>query len=187
MWQYADELSDEYKKGLREMQLERSKRKLVKEELTRLKQYDEWTNEMEVELRTISGMVSDMEYAISWLDNAREPGLKRGITNKSRYQRTELWAEIDILSMKAYRMQSTVEGRELTPEENIRINEILDCLSKREREAYQCIMGEGHTYAETAHFMGITRGAVQMLVNRAKTKIQQQLDNGSVQTSLVFS
>ena len=186
MWQYADELSDEYKKGLRELQLERMKRKSVKEELTRLKRFDEWTNEMEVELRTISGMVSDMEYAISWLDNAREPGLKRGITNKSRYQRTELWAEIDILSMKAYRMQATVEGRELTLEEDTRMNEILECLSKREREAYKCIMGEGHTYAETAYFMGITRGAVQMLVNRAKAKIQGRLESGTVQTALLF-
>ncbi|MER2175518.1 MAG: sigma-70 family RNA polymerase sigma factor [Carnobacterium sp.] len=187
MWHYADELSDEYKKGLRELRLERMKRKSVKDELKLSNRIDEWTNDMEVELRTISGMVSDMEYAISWLENAREPGLKRGITNKSRYQRTELWAEIDILSMKAYRMQSTVEGRELSLEENARMNEILDCLSKREREAYRCIMGEGHTYAETAYFMGITRGAVQMLVNRAKSKIQGCLETGIVQTTLVFA
>lgn len=112
--------------------------------------------------------------------------MKRGVTNESSYQRTELWTEIDILSMKAYRMQSTVEGRELTLEEDTRMNEILDCLSKREREAYRYIMGEGHTYAETAYFMGITRGAVQMLVNRAKSKIQGCLEKGTVQTTLVF-
>lgn len=187
MWHYADELSDEYKKGVRELRLERAKRKSVKEELKLLSRFDEWTNEMEVELRTISGMVSDMEYAISWLDNAREPGLKRGITNKSRYQRTELWAEIDILSMKAYRMQSATEGKELTFEEYTRMNEILECLTKREREAYTYIMGEGHTYATTAHYMGITRSAVQMMVNRSKAKIQQQLDNGAIQTTLVLS
>ncbi|WP_051910497.1 sigma factor-like helix-turn-helix DNA-binding protein [Carnobacterium pleistocenium] len=187
MWHYADELSDEYKKGLRELRLERMKRKSFKDELKLSNRIDEWTNDMEVELRTISGMISDMEYAISWLENAREPGLKRGITNKSRYQRTELWAEIDILSMKAYRMQSTVEGRELTLEEDTRMNEILDCLSKREREAYRYIMGEGHTYAETAYFMEITRGAVQMLVNRAKSKIQDCLETGKVQTTLVFA
>lgn len=186
MWQYADELSDEYKKGLRGLRLERTKRKLVKEELHILERANEWTNEMEVELRTIGGMCSDMEYAISWLDNAREPGLKRGITNKSRYQRTELWAEIDILSMKAYRMQSEAEGKELTVEENTRMSEILQCLSKRECEAYRYIMGEGHTYSETAYYMNISRGAVQMLINRAKAKIQDKLDVGQVQTSLLL-
>lgn len=47
MWHYADELSDEYKKGIRELRLERMKRKSIKDELKLSNRNDEWTNDMQ--------------------------------------------------------------------------------------------------------------------------------------------
>lgn len=43
-------------------------------------------------------MISEIYYAIEWLETAREPGLKRGISNRSRYQRTALVDDIERLS-----------------------------------------------------------------------------------------
>ncbi|MCI3027703.1 sigma-70 family RNA polymerase sigma factor [Desemzia sp. C1] len=179
MWHYADELADEYKEGLEALHVQRNK---LKAQLKKCK--DTSSNQKQNDVRLLGGMISDMEYAISWLESAREPGSKRGISNRSRYQRTQLWAEIDMLSMQAYRMQSEPEGRELTAEENERMDEILSILSEREREAYKCIYAEGHTYAETAYYMGISRGATQSLINRAKAKIQDKLDAGQIQMAL---
>lgn len=179
MWHYADELATEYKEGLEELRKQRDELKL------KLQKYQETgATEKLNDIRLLGGMISDMEYSIRWLESAREPGSKRGISNRSRYQRTQLWAEIDILSMQAYRTQSEPDGRELTEEENDRMSEILSILSEREKEAYTYIHAEGHTYAETAYYMGISRGTVQSLVNRAKAKIQDKLDVGQIQMAL---
>lgn len=196
MWHYADELANEYKEGLCDLIEKRAvlefEREAKKKELQKKrKQHQavtpeelEEVNELNVEISIVSGMVSDMEYAIQWLETAREPGQKRGITNRSRYQRTELWAEIDILSMQAYRTQAAPGGRDLTLEEHTRMNEILSCLTAREREAYCYIMGEGHTQEQAGIYMGISRTTAETLLNRAKHKIQKKLDSRAVQTQL---
>lgn len=50
------------------------------------------------ELKIIGGMISDLKYAIEWLETAREPGTRRTISNRSRYQKTSLFDEIEKLS-----------------------------------------------------------------------------------------
>ncbi len=185
---YADVLSDEYRDGLRELREQRDalKKKVESAEagdipLEELKKLE--ANQRDVTL--IGGMISDMEYAIKWLDTAREPGMTREISNRSRYQRTELWGDIDILSMQAYlNQQSEVEAPSMTLEQENHIAEILDVLTVSEYEAYTSIVRDGLTYQQASDYMDVTRSTVQSLVNRAKNKIQKELEKGCSQTIL---
>ena len=43
-------------------------------------------------------MISNLQYAFEWLETERELGTRRIISNRSRYQRTSLFAEIEKLS-----------------------------------------------------------------------------------------
>ncbi|WP_218781385.1 hypothetical protein, partial [Carnobacterium maltaromaticum] len=85
MWKDADRLVIEYKEGLKDLKLER--------ELIKI------NDEHSDDLRLLGGMISDMEHAIEWLETAREPGTRRTISNRSRYQRTSLWGDIEHLSL----------------------------------------------------------------------------------------
>lgn len=57
------------------------------------------------------------------------------------------------------------------------VGHLLMSLSKREREAFMLIYGQGFTYQEAADFMGLTaRSTVSTLVKRAQQKFSGMRD-----------
>jgi positive control factor len=48
------------------------------------KMYD---NAVEEDKKIIAGMISDLEFAIEWLETSRMPGNRRGIERRAAYQR----------------------------------------------------------------------------------------------------
>lgn len=126
--------------------------------------------------KELGSIISSSEYSIKWLRDAKEPGNRREIGRKSRYQRTEYWGDIEAKAIINYRDESS---ENLTEEDKVILHEILSCLSAREYEAYVSIFGKGNSYQETANFMGIAKSSVQTLINRGIIKIDSIIKNGT--------
>ena len=177
LWSPDKKIIKEYELSLKELRKEKNKRKTKKEEFKVLGQTDQWTKKMEVELTLVSGMVSNMEYSLYWMKNGVERKSVRGISNKSYEQRTEYWGDISIaVPYHNITEKYFSENEYITDvEDDKKIERYISCLSKREREAFIYIVIEGHTYEKTATYMGISRSAVQAMINRSKVKIKKLL------------
>lgn len=188
-WLNADELTKEYKKELsklnkikrpfkneHELLMEKSKKLQKKGEMLSFEE-KERSIFLRKELKIIGGMISDLQYAIEWLETAREPGTRRTISNRSRYQRTSLLAEIEKLSYLVTIEQEN--RREATEDEIERITAMLNNLSDKERAAYLAVKAQNHSFAEAAEILGVSKSTVQSYVVRAQQKIDKQLSYGS--------
>lgn len=188
-WLNADELIKEYKQELsklnkikrpfkneHELLMEKSKKIQKKGEMLSFEEKDR-SSFLRKELKIIGGMISDLQYAIEWLETAREPGTRRTISNRSRYQRTSLLAEIEKLS---YLVTTEQENqREATEDEIERITAMLNNLSDKERAAYLAVKGQNLSYAKAGEILGVSKASVQSYVNRAQDKIDNQVKYGS--------
>ncbi|WP_413524040.1 hypothetical protein [Carnobacterium divergens] len=186
---FADELVKEYTDDLKPIKAVynyyREQRNICLILLKECEEEQEW--ELSIEFRNdyqyykarakeLGSIISSSEYSIQWLLDAKEPGNRREIGRRSRYQRTELWGEIEAAALKNYR-DSDLES--LTTEDKKMLEEILSCLSAREYEAYVSIFGKGNSYQETANFMSISKSTVQTLINRSNKKIEGILVYGA--------
>lgn len=188
-WLNADELIKEYKQELsklnkikrpfkneHELLMEKSKKIQKKGEMLSFEEKDR-SIFLRKELKIIGGMISDLQYAIEWLETAREPGTRRTISNRSRYQRTSLIAEIEKLSYLVTIEQE--KQREATEDEIERITAMLNNLSDKERAAYLAVKGQNLSYAKAGEILGVSKASVQSYVNRAQDKIDNQVKYGS--------
>ena len=188
-WLNADELIKEYKQELsklnkikrpfkneHELLMEKSKKIQKKGEMLSFEEKDR-SIFLRKELKIIGGMISDLQYAIEWLETAREPGTRRTISNCSRYQRTSLLAEIEKLSYLVTIEQEN--QREATEDEIERITAMLNNLSDKERAAYLAVKGQNLSYAKAGEILGVSKASVQSYVNRAQDKIDNQVKYGS--------
>ncbi|MCO6018260.1 hypothetical protein CKN86_02270 [Carnobacterium divergens] len=188
-WLNADELIKEYKQELsklnkikrplkneHELLMDKSKKIQKKGEMLSFEEKDR-SIFLRKELKIIGGMISDLQYAIEWLETAREPGTRRTISNRSRYQRTSLLAEIEKLSYLVTIEQEN--KREATEDEIERITAMLNNLSDKERAAYLAVKGQNLSYAKAGELLGVSKASVQSYVNRAQDKIDNQVKYGS--------
>ncbi|MFS7259872.1 sigma factor-like helix-turn-helix DNA-binding protein [Carnobacterium divergens] len=188
-WLNADELIKEYKQELsklnkikrpfkneHELLMEKSKKIQKKGEMLSFEEKDR-SIFLRKELKIIGGMISDLQYTIEWLETAREPGTRRTISNRSRYQRTSLLAEIEKLSYLVTIEQEN--QREATEDEIERITAMLNNLSDKERAAYLAVKGQNLSYAKAGEILGVSKASVQSYVNRAQDKIDNQVKYGS--------
>lgn len=125
--------------------------------------------------KVISGMVSDCEYVIEWLETGRRPGNKRGIERRAAYQREKL---VDPLRMQAY-VQNAKAGSpsNLTDWQRFQIEDALSRLSERERECYVLAHGECFPFSDIADMLGISKGSVEEYIERAQRKISEDLQS----------
>jgi RNA polymerase sigma-70 factor (ECF subfamily) len=125
--------------------------------------------------KVISGMVSDCEYSIEWLETGRLPGNKRGIERRAAYQREKL---VDPLRMQAYVRNTKAGGpSNLSDWERFQIEDALSRLSERERECYVLAHGECFSFSQIAELLGISRSSVEEYVERAQKKISEDLQS----------
>ncbi len=125
--------------------------------------------------KVISGMVSDCEYVIEWLETGRRPGNKRGIERRAAYQREKL---VDPLRMQAY-VKNAKAGSpsNLTDWQRFQIEDALSRLSERERECYVLAHGECFPFSDIADMLGISKGSVEEYIERAQRKISEDLQS----------
>lgn len=131
--------------------------------------------------KTISGMVSDLEYALEWMQTAKCPGVRRGIERRAAYQREK---SFDPLMMQRYfrsmdddpyTMIDRPEESVISESDQYRIEDALSVLTDREKEVY--LMSRGHclSFEKIADMLRITKSSVQTMIERADKKIAQQI------------
>jgi positive control factor len=139
-----------------------------------------YTNASEEDKKIISGMISDIEYAIEWMEKCRMPGNRRGIERRAAYQREK---PFDPLMMQKYFRSSeqVYEWDDHEQEDKLsdwdmqRIEDALSVLTEKEKEVY--LMSRGHclSYSQIANYLCISRGAVQKMIERAEKKIAERI------------
>ena len=137
-------------------------------------------NASEEDKKTIAGMISDLEFAIEWLETGRRPGNRRGVERRAAYQREKLF---DPLLMQKY-FRSTEPTYEwddheresiITSWDRERIEDALSVLTDREREVYLMSRGYCLTYSEIANYLCISSSSVQTMIERAERKIKKRI------------
>jgi RNA polymerase sigma-70 factor (ECF subfamily) len=111
------------------------------------------------EARTVSGMLSDMRYALDWMRRGRRPGSRRGAERRDIYRRRELLASAE----------------PLTDEERRKLLDCVAVMTERELTCWLLHMAHGLTQSEIADRLGVTRTSVQQFIIRARDKIQQRI------------
>lgn len=143
-------------------------------ELERLK-----ANAPEADEKIITGMISDVRYALEWMRTARQPNLRRGIERRSAYQRT---IKMNPLHMQQYLksldmdMEFDEQEEKISHWDQVRLEDALSRLTEREKEIYVMNIAGMMSQEEIAYKLNISRRTVRTTLDRAKDKIQQQLE-----------
>ncbi|QOS97570.1 RNA polymerase subunit sigma-70 [Brevibacterium sp. JNUCC-42] len=119
----------------------------------------------------LAACIRDVEYAIEWLETGREPSSVRGMERRSKEQRAIL---VDPFLMQSYVQHGSPGGCRVavTEEQASMIDFYMSLLSNGEREAYLMIYGGKLTYEKASELMGLSKGNIQTLIQRAKQKIE---------------
>jgi RNA polymerase sigma factor (sigma-70 family) len=120
----------------------------------------------------ITEMISDVSFAIEWMQTGKCPGNRRGIERRASYQREKL---TDPFQMQIYVEQSIAETAHtlLTEEQKARIEHVLSALSTRERECYELHHGMRYSLSEIAALLGLKKGTIQSYLQTAHKKIME--------------
>ncbi|AXM89371.1 Fis family transcriptional regulator [Anoxybacillus ayderensis] len=130
--------------------------------------------------KVIAGMISDLEFAIEWMETGRCPENRRGIERRAAYQREKLFDPL--LMQKYFRSNEPVYEWDDHEKESIitswdkqRIEDALSVLTEREKEVYLMSRGYCLTYSEIANYLCISSSSVQTMIERAEKKIQKRI------------
>jgi positive control factor len=149
----------EYRKSLREAK--KMKSVLVNKEKT--------TRQDDDDIKVISGMISDLEYALEWLNSGRNPDARRGIDKNGVYLTDP--AILDVLPVAP--TYKTI-AREISSFEQELIEDALCTLTEREKDVFLMIKVEGLTFEYSAELLGVKKSTVQSHLERAEKKIAQR-------------
>jgi RNA polymerase sigma factor (sigma-70 family) len=119
----------------------------------------------------MTGMLTDVQYAIDWMGTGICPGNRRGIERRAAYQREKL---MDPIHMQTYIEQQTVESRpsSISEQQRARLDQALSRLSRRERECYELHYGMCYSLQDIASLLGLKKGSVQYYLQAAVKKLQ---------------
>lgn len=125
--------------------------------------------------KVISGMKSDCEFVIEWLNTGRRPGNKRGIERRAGYEREVL---LDPIRMQAFSSDSKAGSpANLTDDQRFQLQYALNQLSERERECYVLAHGECFSHSYIANMLNISKGSVDEYVQRSQRKVSECVKN----------
>src|SRR5690606_3645114 len=167
-----------------------------KESLRKVRKAKKTANE--VDRSILSGMEDGLRYAIQWMETGRMPGSRRGAERRAAYQREfpadpqrfpfDRFTAYDPFADGDYQivyggstMINVKAEKEIDPIDDemigLFIDDILSCLSEREREVYTMRYGAGMEYHEIAEALGITEVNVGVVLNNARRKIEEWKGN----------
>ncbi|AIQ45606.1 hypothetical protein R70723_06625 [Paenibacillus sp. FSL R7-0273] len=112
------------------------------------------------EAETVSGMLADMRYALTWMRRGRRPGSRRGAERTDVYRQREIYIKLS--------------AREITEAERLRLVDALLSLSDRERTCFLLHMAQGLTLQEISDKLELSKNTVRMYVDRAKHKVSKE-------------
>ncbi|QHZ46418.1 MULTISPECIES: sigma-70 family RNA polymerase sigma factor [unclassified Bacillus (in: firmicutes)] len=134
----------------------------------------ELTAEQLKDKKLIRNMITDLEYVIAWLENGREPGIRRAIDRRDSYKRM-LIKDPQIIDTFSERM-TFQPAQELSPFDKARIEAALSVLTAREKEIFILHKVERFSYERIAAMLGIKKSTVQTNVKRAQTKMAKRIE-----------
>jgi RNA polymerase sigma-70 factor (ECF subfamily) len=131
-----------------------------------------------------TGMISDTEWAIRYMETGQIPGAKWTV---SRWSREKREIPVDPLKMAGY-----VAGRETVsppvPEQVLTLlDRLMESLTSREKEAFKLVRGEYYSFSQAGMLMGCTKGTIQNLVNRAEKKIALVIRKQTISEEVIGS
>lgn len=112
------------------------------------------------EAETVSGMLADMRYALTWMRRGRRPGSRRGAEITDVYRQREIYIKLS--------------GQQMGEAERLKLVDALLSLSDRERTCFLLHMAQGLTLLEISGKLNLSKASVQDYVNRAKKKISEE-------------
>ncbi|MED0680240.1 sigma-70 family RNA polymerase sigma factor [Aneurinibacillus thermoaerophilus] len=149
----------------------------------------------------IGSMISDLRYALEWLNTGRRPGNRRGVERLAAYQREK---PFDPLSIQQYfdsnygntygfigsfigtsvpdlwGFDHIVPTNKISKHDEDRIADALSVLTEREKEIYVMSRGRCLPYKEIAHYLKISEGTVKATVYRAEKKISKYINGDAL-------
>lgn len=136
--------------------------------------YKRLGSDQENDKKLIRGMISDLRYAIEWMERRRMPGLRRPAIRNSRliFKDPDLMARIYTIDHAA--VPNASGG--LNDEERQRLNECLSVLTDREREIFVMHEGEKFSYERIAALLSVKKSTVQTTIKRSRVKIQKYIN-----------
>ncbi|MDF2789589.1 MAG: hypothetical protein K0S80_2687 [Neobacillus sp.] len=123
--------------------------------------------------KIISGMIRDMEYAVKWMENGRDPERRHMDAERTRVYMTDP-AVIDVVQ---YDVLDTEVHGEISQADRERIEDVLCELTKREKEVYILAKVELYSYGKIAELLSISKTSVQSYIERANSKIEERKNN----------
>ncbi|MBT2287990.1 sigma-70 family RNA polymerase sigma factor [Paenibacillus albidus] len=109
------------------------------------------------EAETVSGMLADMRYALTWMRRGRRPGSRRGAERTDVYRQREIYIKLS--------------AQQISETERLRLVDALLALSDRERTCFLLHMAQGLTLADISSKLNLSKRTVQSYIDRAKEKI----------------
>lgn len=157
----------EYKRALQET------RKMYKQ----FQQDDEekvFTAQQLDDKKLISGMISDLEHTIEWLQTGRLPGAKRGLDRRDSYQRM-LFKDPRIMDTFASELNNEDESP-VSAVDIERIEDALSALTNREKEIFVLNKVQLYSYDEIADLLNVKKSTVQTNMKRAELKMSKRMN-----------
>ncbi|WP_256976016.1 sigma factor-like helix-turn-helix DNA-binding protein [Paenibacillus sp. MY03] len=111
--------------------------------------------------KIVSGMVSDMRYALEWMRHGRRPGNRRGADRTDIYRQRELLEELRPI--------------QIDEAERDKLVRVLLTLTERERTCFLLHMAQGLTYSEIASNLKLSIRSIRSYVDRAKDKVKREV------------
>ncbi|MCM3632870.1 sigma-70 family RNA polymerase sigma factor [Paenibacillus camelliae] len=163
-------MKESYKATRRTWETKRTELKQLKDQRIADNVYND---ELDDDISIIGSIISDLTYVIEWLEHGRKPGPSRGIERRSVYQNTVL-VDPHILQnyAKGYESRSSTT---ITDEQRTEIKSALAKLSPREREVFMLVKGQGFSSEYVANMLGISKGSVDEMIQRAYKKFSQEI------------
>jgi RNA polymerase sigma factor (sigma-70 family) len=131
----------------------------------------------------VSGMISELEYAIKWMKTGRQPGNRRGVERLAAYQRERPFDPV--LMQRFFRSTEPIYSWEekerenvVTLSERLKIESVLSRLTDKEKEIFLMSRGYCLSYSDIAKKMNVTKAAIQRTIARAEKKISEVLKEG---------
>ncbi|MFT9116570.1 MAG: sigma factor-like helix-turn-helix DNA-binding protein [Sporolactobacillus sp.] len=116
----------------------------------------------------IGGMISDLEYAIRWMETGRDPERWHMDAERTRVYMTDPAVidavQHDVLNKDPHGPISQVDRE--------RIEDSLCELTRREKEVYILAKVELFSYGEIAELLEMSKGSVQSYMDRSINKIE---------------
>lgn len=169
MLSWADQLIQEYTEG--------------RQALKRRADQVDRTNPVEMrDLEQFNSMIDSMTYSLDWMTTGRQPGMFRGVDEKSVYQKRS-YENIDLIPdiEMQLREENDINKKHLfmTKEEKIILADILSSFSFRERTCYILHEGQKMSMSKIAEELGISKGTVQGYIEKARKKVEERVRHES--------